>query len=174
VLIPRTRADVVGDSSGSLRSRDMEKMSNKILQELEGLAALHKGIVRPIDVVEYARNEKTALHGCFDWDDGSAADKYRLYQARQILRVTVTVLPRSEKKYRAFVSLSPDRGEKGGGYRLTAKVLSDKDRRGQLLADALSEMTAFKVKYSVLEELAGVFAAMDKVIYHGGRKGKAS
>ena len=37
-------------------------------------------------VVAYAHNRKTELHKCFEWNDTKAAEKYRLDQAREVLR----------------------------------------------------------------------------------------
>jgi len=61
-----------------------------------------------------------------------------------------------------FHSLPNDR-TKGGGYRHIDAVLSDDKQRRQLLRAALDDMEHFKTKYAVLEELAGVFRAMDSV-----------
>ena len=36
-------------------------------------------------IVELARDEDTELHKCFDWNDQTAAEKWRKQQARQIL-----------------------------------------------------------------------------------------
>ena len=39
----------------------------------------------PKQIVEKARNESTELHKCFDWDDTTAAEKWRIQQARQVV-----------------------------------------------------------------------------------------
>ncbi len=64
-----------------------------IKQELEALAEANNGILRPEIVVEFARDAKTALHSRFEWDDTEAAKQYRLWQARQIIKVAINVLP---------------------------------------------------------------------------------
>ena len=43
--------------------------------------------VTPESVLEKAKDKKSELHKCFDWDDKSAANKYRLQQARQIINL---------------------------------------------------------------------------------------
>ena len=45
------------------------------------------GQLTPANVVEAARAEDHPLHSRFEWDDGMAAEKYRLNQARQLIRV---------------------------------------------------------------------------------------
>jgi len=136
----------------------------RVLAELEALKK-KKGILRAEDVVDFARDETTALHEQFEWDDGAAAEAYRIEQARRIIRVTVTVIRHEEKDYRVrtFVSLTPDRKLEKGGYRATYDVMGDAEHRAQLLADALAELQTFRKKYAILKELSGVFEEIEKL-----------
>lgn len=138
-------------------------MNDRIARELRAIASANGGLLLPRDVVTAARNEDSPLHACFEWNDGDAAESWRLHQARQLIRVVVTYARTPDEKvpYRVFVSLTPDRVE--GGYRLMADVLSDEARRLQLLDDAREDMRRFQAKYAALEELAEVFAAMAHV-----------
>lgn len=131
--------------------------------ELETIRLHNGGILRPIDVVEFARDPKSALHGRFQWDDTEAAAEYRIWQARQIIRVTVRVVSNSVTPIRAYVSLIDDRENEGGGYRALADVLSDKDLLAAMLAQALAELELFRAKYSMLEALKPLFDAVDEV-----------
>jgi hypothetical protein len=136
----------------------------KYLEELQQIMVEHQGHLRPEDVVAFAANPETALHGAFTWDDSEAAHQWRLQQARQLIRVAVVVLPGTERtKYRAFVSLKEDRYD-NGGYRVLAEVLGDKTLREVLLAEAKLEMQTFMAKYEKLTELAGVFLEMEKIL----------
>lgn len=45
------------------------------------------GQLTPANVVEAARAEDHPLHSRFEWDNDVAAEKYRLNQARQLIRV---------------------------------------------------------------------------------------
>ena len=76
---------------------ELEKMAEKI------------GHLTPEAVVEKARNPNTALHGMFTWDDGEAAEQYRLLQARGLIRrVVVHVTQPAQKEMvtvRAFVNV---------------------------------------------------------------------
>jgi len=152
-------------------------MNVAIQKELETIRKRHNGLLRPADVVEFAKDKATALHGQFTWDDGKAAEEYRLWQARMIIRVTVSVMPKVEKECRAYVSLMNDRQRDGGGYRSMVSVLSDAERREALLQEALAELNVFRRKYALLKELAPVFAAIDEIGVVGiekrnGRQGK--
>ena len=120
------------------------------------------GVIQPEAVIEFARDPETALHGAFCWDDGEAAAQYRLWQARQVIRVCVTI--REDVKgppIRAYVSLQEDRGDVG--YRLLDDVMSDAEMRDRLLAQALTELNRWKIRYQQLRELAPVFEAAEQV-----------
>lgn len=132
----------------------IEKELHKIL--------VRDGILNPVAVVEYARDVHTALHNEFEWDDTEAAHQHRLWQARQVIRVHVTVLKNEEKPVRAFVSLQSDRNA-DGGYRPIQAVLENKEMLDELLAMALKDLIRIKSKYGHLKKLAGVWGEIDKV-----------
>jgi len=136
----------------------------RIDEELELVASRHGGILRAEDVVEFARNPETELHKHFEWDDSKAAHEYRLWQARQVIRVYATIIPNENVgEVRAYVSLYPDRTQPGGGYRPLAVVLSDDQLREQLLRQALKEADTWRHKYQQLERLAPIFKALEQV-----------
>lgn len=134
-----------------------------IQAELDKVAARHNGLLRPKDVLAFARDTTTALHGCFEWNDGKAAQNYRLWQARELIQVYVTVIDAKLDPIRAFVSLTADRQKDGGGYRRLDVVLQDKVLRQNLLNEALAELERFREKYAQLKELAAVFAAIGRL-----------
>lgn len=138
------------------------RKKSKVFEELKVIAHRNRGLANPHDVVNFARNPKTALHSQFEWRNGVAAEKWRLHQARNLIRVYVEVIEGSDKPIRAWASLPFDRTE-AGGYRLTVDVLKDTDLRGQLLDMAYRDMEIFQLKYQRLTELSAVFSAMNKV-----------
>lgn len=143
----------------------MSKQASKIVAELKRIAQENDGVLKAEAVVEAARPPASPLHNSFEWDDNEAAERWRIYQARNLIRVSVEFLnvPGSEPvKVSAFVSLTPDREQEGGGYRLMINVMSRKESREQLLEDALAELKTFEDKYAGLKELAEVFAASRK------------
>lgn len=136
-------------------------MSDKILTELETIRNAHGGVLYPKDVVEFAEDPGTALHSRFTWDDTKAAAEYRLWQARQIIRVSVMILPRDDTKVQAYVSLLHDRKgpDPNRGYRNICDVMATPVLRKTLLQEALDELERVEEKYKGLKELAEVFAA---------------
>jgi len=139
----------------------------RIIAELTRIAEKNGGVLRPEDVVEEARDPRSPLHDQFDWDNTEAARKWRLHQARNLIRVCVRYLevPGSQEKVpcRVWVSLTTDRLA-DGGYRPLEHVLRLKTTREQLLEDAMREAEAFQRKYAMLSELAEVHEAISRAL----------
>jgi hypothetical protein len=140
------------------------KRTEEIKNELEAIRADNGGILEAAHVVEFARDESTALNKCFCWDDTAAAMAYRLQQAAEVIRVTVTVIDveGQPSEVRAYVSLTSDR-KADGGYRALVEVIDDDELCRQMLADALAELISFKRKYSVLKKIASGVQMLDVV-----------
>jgi hypothetical protein len=138
---------------------------DQVREELEAIRSHHGGILRAEDVVEFARDETTALHRQFEWDDTEAAHQYRLEQARRVIRLRVTVTENlgSDRPIPMYVSLSSDRVIPGGGYRPFVDVMSDEQMRAELLRQAMEEFKRVARKYHALEELSPVFAAIERL-----------
>jgi hypothetical protein len=140
----------------------MKHVSGEVIAELEDIRRAAGGFLRPTDVVERARNERSVLHSRFEWDDSEAAHQYRLDQARRLIRLCVTVEPVKQTEYRMYVSLTNDR-DADGGYRNVAEVLSDESLARTMLEEALTELRRLEQKYRRLQELVPVFEAVKKV-----------
>jgi hypothetical protein len=144
----------------------MDDKQNKIRQikiraELERLRRANDGLLRPVDVVDAARSPKSVLHGQFQWDDSTAAHEYRLWQARELIAVYVTVLPGCKTPVQAYVSLTRDQQTIGGGYRAMASVMKQPELRELLIQQALGDFQRVRSRYQAIKELAAIFAAID-------------
>jgi hypothetical protein len=150
----------------------MTESNPMIVDELKRIAKANGGILRAEDIIDAARDEDSVLHDKFEWDDTEAAHQYRLEQARKLARVTVHLVNdgQSDMPIKVFVSLSPDRKEEGGGYRLLSNVMTSEQMRQQLLMDARRDMIFFEKKYKTLKELADVFISMYKANQRIDRK----
>lgn len=115
--------------------------------------------VKPEEIVEKARDESTELHKCFEWDDTKAAEKYRVYQARQIVcHLIVKEVNNEPQKQEVRFFYKTDSQE---GYKPTSYIIRNKDEYHKLLDRALTELKAFQRKYSTLKELDGLFDAIN-------------
>lgn len=135
-----------------------------VREELEEIRDANDGLLRPEDVVEFAKDKKTALHNEFEWDDTEAAHQFRLQQARYVIRLNINVIPTDQGEIAVpmYVSLVSDRVH-NNGYRTLTDVMADDDLREEFLAQALGELQRVRKKYEKLLELEPVFSAIDRV-----------
>lgn len=113
----------------------------------------------PMEVLEKAKDETTELHKCFEWNDSIAAEKYRLEQAKNIIRMLVY---EKETKEQAVVRYYA-KTETKHVYQPTKQILVQEDEYQGLLRRALAELEAFKNKYHTLTELENIFEAMEAI-----------
>lgn len=108
------------------------------------------------ELLEKARQDNTELHKCFEWDDHVAGEKYRLQQARQVLNSLIFIpVEESEAPVRIF-SYTPETK-----YKPTVQMVVNIDEYQSLLAQAKSELDAFRKKYNSLTELHELFELID-------------
>lgn len=149
----------------------MKRDHGAIKAELDALTTA--GVIRPMDVVQRAQNPESALHDCFTWDDEDAGHQYRLLQARNLLRVYVITEATDVSPIRAFVSLTTDRHQAGGGYRALADVMNDDALRQQMLRDALAHLRSAQKQYKGLQQLDKVWEAVDEAEQQEGLRAAA-
>ena len=120
--------------------------------------------VKPEQVLDKARDENSELHKCFDWDDSSAAEKYRLYQARRVINHLIVVkheVDEPEKEPIQFRVMLKNEKTKDSGYKQTIVMVRDEDEYAKLLEQAYKELHSFKQKYQCLSELSEILALID-------------
>lgn len=116
------------------------------------------GEISPETVVDESRSEDAVLHPLFEWDDAKAAEKYRITQARFIIR---NIEHESATENGPVVVRSYSQAEHN--YAPTKTILADIDLRNLLLERALKEFEEYRAKYHSLAVLATVFEAMDEI-----------
>lgn len=139
-----------------------ERMS--IITELLDLYERKGNVLLAEHVVEFARNEKTALHKHFTWDDTEAATLWRLQQARNIIRVSIQFSQDAPKVFRPLVGLVRDPANPSGAYRNAGEIYSASERQRQLVVkQAMAEARRWRARYSGVPELEPVFAALEQL-----------
>ena len=114
----------------------------------------------PANVLELARDEDSALHDAFEWDNSVAAEKYRLGQARHLI-VSIVVRQdedKAEESQRVF-QISTERAH----YQPIRYFLENKDEHTRLLERAKGELYAIQKRYGNLAELEEVFDAINNL-----------
>jgi hypothetical protein len=126
--------------------------------ELNALRDADPGnMLYPERIVEWAEAHPTSdLYQKFEWNDGVAAKKYRLWQCRQLVKVHIIDV-RGDP---VMISLQVDR-KAGGGYRTIVDVIAQPDLKEMALVEALAALRVMQRRYQQLHELDAVWSAVD-------------
>jgi len=130
-----------------------------VRQALIDIANENDGRLLPEIIVQTASDPTNLLHEYFEWDNTEAAEKFRLLQAGMLVRRVKLNIIREDKKTkqirvettRAFRSLPSCRGTVG--YETLEIVMTNDDKKAELLAAALAELESTKERYEDLNEL---------------------
>jgi len=136
-------------------------MSSEITHELNLLAKKHKGHLTPEIVIQAAKDPESALHGEFTWDDAEAAHRYRLVQARALIRNATLLVKTGETRtiLPAFVR-DPDKPHREQGYISTVKVKSDEETVHAVLTEEFARAASILAR---ARKLAAYFGMEDDV-----------
>lgn len=156
-----------------VKRRYSEKESKLIAKELLQIERANS-IITPVAVVERAEPESSPLHSYFEWNDGKAAQEYRIWQARQLISSVYLVNPDLDEKaepVRAFVNISPepddeDYPELGRGYTFTPNISDKANYQHQVLQYARDQLLRWRRKFGNLEQFFGVVKAIDEMKKH--------
>lgn len=135
-------------------------MDDQARIELEAIYTRDQAL-DPHAVVDAARPKDSPLHRYFEWNNGTAAEAWRVHQARQLIRVAVTIIPSiSNGRIREFVSLTNLRQTGTGSYLATVDILADDQRYSQARADAITALLGLQARFRYIGELAPVWDAI--------------
>lgn len=148
---------------------DVDVRHESIRAELAKIAEKYNGVLNPRQIVDAAADEFSPLHAEFVWDDGEAADMFRMAQAGALIRrvrYTVARVDGVTKKInltttRAYQS-RPSMRNAEGGYEDVIDIVSDEQKRQEMLSQVLGELAAYRRRYESLIELRAVWAAIDE------------
>lgn len=133
-----------------------------------------KGEITPKDIVDDARHGNSPLHSFFEWDEGAAAEAYRLGQARGLIRSVVAIYTSPNKpalRTRAYVHI-PEHGAEH--YRELGHAMSQSKTRTMILQRALNEFQQWRKRYQDLKELSELFDIADAIVKKLPRDKKAA
>jgi hypothetical protein len=135
-------------------SADAQAIGERLMEITEE----NSGRLRPDDVVEDARDPRSPMHPHFEWDNTVAADKYRLNQAREIIRIIVREDDEGEddQPRRAFINVNS--GDDGRSYRTVDEVMQSHDLQVAVMAQALRDLQSWQHRYQELSDICGLVA----------------
>ena len=121
--------------------------AQKVADEIDALGEE----VTPEQLVEAAKDKKSELHKCFDWDNKVAAEKWRKHQARQIMCFLVIRKDDGDGADDAPVVRYMFKTDTGG-YKPSRLVFKQDDEYRKLLQRVDGELRAIKQKYAYIQE----------------------
>lgn len=139
------------------------KDAKAVGEHLELLRKQQHGELTPEDVLADARHNNSPLHSFFEWDDGAAAEQFRLQQARGLIRAVVAIYTSADKpaqRMKAYVHINEPGAQH---YRETGHAMSMKKTRDMILQRAWRELMEWKRRYQDLAEFSAIFEAAEKV-----------
>lgn len=131
-------------------STGYEADANKVGKELEKIES--KGELTREKVLEYAKNKKSELHKCFEWNDSIAGEKYRLFQASNILS-SISIVYEEEPKRTTRMYVNIKNTENQREYKNIISVLENDEEYKQLLDKAERDFVSYKDKYQNMIQL---------------------
>jgi hypothetical protein len=143
---------------GSRLNGDAQPVGEKLMELRKEHGRLSADIV-----LDDARPDGSVLHRFFEWDDATAAEQFRLEQARHV--ISCVIVHRTEDHgdvtpVRAFVKI---RDEQVDSYEPIHSVLSDSALRSKVLRQCKAEIGTMREKLKAFEEFADVLGALDTV-----------
>lgn len=107
----------------AVNNRKNEMQTNdEIIAELKKLES-SRGRLDPVDVIDAARPATSPLHACFDWSDREAADKWRIAQARDLIRRIKIVVEVNSREVRTVAYVRDTSTAEGeAGYVSTMRI----------------------------------------------------
>lgn len=139
------------------------KMKPDIQAEFSRLMSVDPNkLLKPKAVVEAAEAPTSPLHHFFTWDDNLAAEKWRLWEARDLIASFTVYSEEVNTDVRVLVNLPEDR-KHGEGYRWTTEVMARPDLREQYVEAALADLNRVRTKYQHVERLNKAWDVIDEV-----------
>ena len=119
-------------------------------------------------VVNAARPLNSPLHDAFEWGDSAAAEQWRNQQARHLINhlryeIVVRGEPVLESKGFFSVRVAADGDGEERQYVRASVVAKSENLREQVIADALEEAKAWRLRYAEYQELEKIVAAIDEL-----------
>jgi len=136
------------------------------------------GSITPANVVDFARPPSSPLHRFYDWDDSSAAEKYRLLQASAMIRRVMVFVEQDGQRVPARVYLNVVEGGTRE-YQPSVEVLSDTEKRAQIMAEMKQDVESMIRRYRLYDFCGNAIKVLEKAMAlletetSGKKKGQA-
>ena len=126
---------------------DAQKCADEIMEICEELES-----ATPQQILEKARDSNTELHKCFTWDDTEAAEKWRISEARAVVRNLKIIEQKPDKQQKPTTIRVFYKTDNESGYKPTKLILKKPDEYKSLVERCRSELLAIKQKFNSISE----------------------
>ena len=125
---------------------------NKIVAEIESIGDM----VTPTQYVKFAENPESESHKTLTWDDTTAADLYRVEEARKVIRAIVIVPDEADEdkkrvSVRAYENVTDSEGNRG--YVTTRIIMADEHMSSELFATIYASIDKLVDKLEAYEDM---------------------
>jgi len=129
------------------------------LVELERIRIEHGGKLKPEDVVKESEPKEAVLHPMFEWRNAVAANEYRLWQARHLVKsIRIVVVEDDdrtvENPYYVPVRVENEEGKKENYYQAAEIAVTRPDEWLSALAGAQAKVSQARKSLEELERIA--------------------
>ncbi len=147
----------------ALRSWGYSKATVRTIQARYAIIRKRHGVVTPKLIVEDARDPKSPLHNFFDWDDSSAAEKYRLHQAGDLIRRVQVYVTKdgTTQPVRVYASIVKNDVR---GYEEITEVMKDKVSAESFMNAMRRDLESVIRRYELYEWCQDSIALLKKAI----------
>lgn len=130
-------------------------------EELQRISSVYSEL-RAEYVVEEAQNPANILYSYFEWDDTEAARKFRLEQARSVIRsIEVVMNDPSVHPVRAFIK---DPIGVNTGYKPIQGLMENAESKKAILSNAKADLKTWKRRYDHLSEFSKLIPVIDEIL----------
>jgi hypothetical protein len=147
---------------GTIAGIQAEQVSAELLRIREA-----GGVLTPPAVVEAARPPEAPLHRAFEWDDGRAAEQYRLTQARRLIRMVILIDPPSGRTVAQFHHVNVQAG--GRRYEPIDFVVATPDLYEAATGELLSKIRGLQHRLRELEGWSAADPARQRQLRRAGK-----
>lgn len=120
--------------------------------ELERIRETHDGKLKPTDVVDEARPKDAVLHHVFNWNNAQAAERWRVHQARQVIRSVQVIESKNSDPSPQFIHVKSEPAQ--DGYYQTPEIISQNiDEFERAFSEALQKLKAAERAVAFLKSL---------------------
>ena len=135
----------------------MVKVSSKVVRDELLKLQDRKGRITPQAVVDEASDPKHPLHKLFEWDDSAAARKYRLDQARELIRSVEVVIHTESHEIEVVAYVrDPKAQARDQGYVATMTARSNPASAKAIMLCELQRIEDLALRASGLSEAFGL------------------